>query len=189
MKQIDLFSPGKRSRIKTKKDLIKRRKYYGGSLCYRKVERPLDPNKAVHVTMRSVVCTKGITLRKHTAGINKYILKFSEKFAVRVYKHSVNSNHIHIVMRVKDRKQFVDFIRALSGSIALKMKLKYNIVQDFWQERPFTRLVSWGRDFQNVCKYIFKNFKETVGFINYTPRTNRYTVIEKLVKAPVCNST
>lgn len=187
MNQYHLLPNSKRSKIKTKKALVERRKYYGGSLNYRKVKRPLNTNKAIHLTMRSDVCTKGVSLRKHTAGINKYIFKFSERFGVRVYKHSINSNHVHLVMRVKDRGQYIEFIRALSGAIALKMKLQYKIAQQFWQERPFTRLVSWGRDFQTVCKYIMKNFKETVGFVDYTPRMNRYTVIDRL--AEKCNST
>jgi RNase P protein component len=31
----------------------------------------------------------------------------------------------------------------------------------FWDARPFTRLISWGRDFKNVARYIGINATET----------------------------
>jgi hypothetical protein len=33
----------------------------------------------------------------------------------------------------------------------------------FWDQRPFTRLVSLGRDFTHVCRYIALNSTETFG--------------------------
>lgn len=47
--------------------------------------------------------------------------------------------------------------------------------QAFWQFRPFTRVMYWGKDFKGSCSYLLKNTLEAIGFIQYTKRnTNRY---------------
>ncbi len=156
------------------------KRLYGGSLQYRKLERPLSTTKAVHLTIRSKACKNGISLRSETSAINKHIFTFSESFGLKVYKHAINSNHIHLVIRIKDRRQYNGFIRALTGTIALKFKMKCKTT-NFWDLRPFTRLVNWGRDFQRVCNYITKNFKEAVGYLPYSPRSNIYTFLDQFV--------
>ena len=40
----------------------------------------------------------------------------------------------------------------------------------FWQTRIYTRIVSWGRDFRAVIKYIIQNTKEALGLIPYQER-------------------
>ncbi len=46
--------------------------------------------------------------------------------------------------------------------------------QRFWQFRPFSRVMSWGRDFKNGCEYVVQNTLEALGFIPYKPRRNHY---------------
>ena len=80
---------------------------------------------------------------------------------------------------MNDKNDLSRFLRAFSGAIALYFKLKYKLTT-FWKGRPFTRIVSWGRDFKNVCAYVVKNFKEVVGFVKYSPRnTKAYSFIEQ----------
>ena len=40
----------------------------------------------------------------------------------------------------------------------------------FWDARPFTRIVEWGRDFKNFGFYILQNTLEATGFMPYQPR-------------------
>ena len=35
--------------------------------------------------------------------------------------------------------------------------------ESFWDARPFSRLVSWGRDFKNVARYLMINVAESLG--------------------------
>lgn len=42
--------------------------------------------------------------------------------------------------------------------------------QQFFQFRPFTRMINWGRDFQNCGRYLRQNVLEAMGFIPYQPR-------------------
>ena len=46
--------------------------------------------------------------------------------------------------------------------------------QGFWQFRPFSRVVNWGRDFRNCTDYLKQNVLEALGFIPYTVRKNYY---------------
>jgi hypothetical protein len=38
--------------------------------------------------------------------------------------------------------------------------------QRFWSQRPFTRIVSWGKDFDSVLAYVKLNSLEALGFIS-----------------------
>jgi len=48
--------------------------------------------------------------------------------------------------------------------------------QAFWQFRPFTRILHWGKDFKTACDYLLKNTLEARGFIAYTPRKTKYGI-------------
>ena len=59
--------------------------------------------------------------------------------------------------------------------------------QGFWQFRPFSRVVNWGRDFKTCLKYLKQNVLEALGFIPYTTRRKYYA--KWLIKtAPDFNS-
>ncbi len=48
--------------------------------------------------------------------------------------------------------------------------------QRFWQFRPFSRALNWGRDYRGCCEYLVRNTLEAFGFIAYRPRgRDRYT--------------
>lgn len=52
--------------------------------------------------------------------------------------------------------------------------------QAFWQFRPFTRVMYWGKDFKDSCSYLLKNTLEAIGFIQYTKRKANYQYTKKL---------
>lgn len=43
----------------------------------------------------------------------------------------------------------------------------------FWQVRIYSRIVSWGREFAAVKKYILQNTLEAFGLVEYKPRRSR----------------
>ena len=47
--------------------------------------------------------------------------------------------------------------------------------QGFWEFRPFSRIVNWGRDFKNCVQYLKKNVLEALGFVPYKPRKDYYS--------------
>ena len=46
--------------------------------------------------------------------------------------------------------------------------------QKFFDFRPFTRILNWGKDFQACAKYLLQNILETTGFTSYKKRKNYY---------------
>ena len=47
--------------------------------------------------------------------------------------------------------------------------------QGFWEFRPFSRIVNWGRDFKTCVQYFKQNVLEALGFVPYKPRKDYYS--------------
>ena len=139
---------------------------FGGELNHkkRKSRRPLDPKKPLHIVLRAN-CDEPIFLHQDPL-INKVMLKWANRFAIKIYESSVNANHLHLLIGFKHRKLYQCFISALAGQIAQLLRMK-------WEFRPFTRIIEWGRDFKNACSYVIKNQKEAWGMITYEPRIKK----------------
>ncbi|MBC7465515.1 MAG: hypothetical protein H7256_05940, partial [Bdellovibrio sp.] len=128
---------------------------------------------------------------------------FALKFGVRIYRQAINSNHIHLLLKITNRVLYRAFIKAVSGKIAshvmgeqsfklfsqarqgLKaLNKEYGagdgsaerLSSSFWQFRPFSRLVNWGMDFKTCAKYLRQNVLEALGFAAYKPRKNNYQI-------------
>jgi len=46
-----------------------------------------------------------------------------------------------------------------------------NIKEKFWDQRPFTKILEWGRMHRAALKYLTQNMLEAIGFIPYQERT------------------
>lgn len=46
--------------------------------------------------------------------------------------------------------------------------------QGFWEYKPFSRIVNWGRDFKTCVSYLKQNTLEALGFVPYRARKNHY---------------
>jgi putative transposase len=139
-------------------------KSFGGELlkCKRKSRRPLDIKKSIHLVLRADITRSG-TLRKKLKHIDTTLLKYADKFGVRIYQRAIASNHIHAVIKVNHRHNYQYFVRAVTGVLAKTIHLK-------WILRPFTRIISWGSDLKNTIKYVIQNELEAAGLIAYKPR-------------------
>lgn len=96
------------------------------------------------------------------------MLRFAGKFRVKAYGVAVNHDHVHFVLKVPGRAEYIAFLRALTGAIARKFG------KGLWSLLPFTRVVAWGRDFRGVLSYLKKNREEASGARPYEPRVRRY---------------
>jgi REP element-mobilizing transposase RayT len=124
---------------------------FGGDLLKgkRKSKRPLHPKLPIHLVLRADTTKSGTLMRWET--LTKYhIKKWAHKFHVTVCERAIVGNHIHLLIKFPGRENYNNFVRALTGMLASKTKLK-------WLIRPFTRIVQKGRDFQHVTNYIIKN--------------------------------
>jgi REP element-mobilizing transposase RayT len=146
------------------------RPYFGGALemSPRKSIRPLSLRNPTHLVLKAKLC---FNLFKNKAHIQKIIMKQSKTFGVKVYGISIQRDHIHLNLKIFSRRMYKGFIRAVTGLIARKLKAK-----GIWKLRPFTRIVSWGKDFQILKTYILQNELEVRGLIPKQLRRSKYKI-------------
>ncbi len=110
---------------------------------------------------------------------------------------AIVSNHIHIIIKGRHRRDLQNFFRMVAGHIAQEILREFPILpierakkggapaeelkttktrekeNKFWQTRIYSRIVSWGREYLHVKKYVIQNTLEALGFIPYKIRKNK----------------
>ncbi len=105
---------------------------------------------------------------KRQKKIAKLLEDKAKQHGAKLYKYSVNSNHIHALIRFATRELQTAFLRDLTGTMAKRIKRAFKLKQ-LWDARPFTRIVK-SRVFKAIEAYIEKNQKEADGTWAYRPR-------------------
>ena len=169
--------------------LAKPSKQHGGSLAIgkRRSLRPLSPKLSLHITLKSSSAIGGRCLFRHKKMILAVMKKASRLFQVKVYNYAICGNHLHLLIKGKDRESLQNFFRVFAGHTAQNiLKLcplpkssggastqakgcKKN-QRKFWSYLLYSRIVSWGREFKTVVKYIDQNLLETFHIAAYQPR-------------------
>ena len=130
--------------------------------------------RAEHVVLRTRFSV--LRLKKNKPLISGLLFEGAEKFQVKIYNNSLNSNHIHLLLKAPSQKNLHDFLRFLAGQIAQRItgavRGKKNRFS-FWLKPVWRRIVYWGRDFLNLHQYIYQNQLETLGLIPYQPRLRK----------------
>ena len=146
---------------------------HGGSLSIgrRKNRRPLDVNKPIHLTLRSSQAIGPLSLRRFNGVIGSLAFALGVKWGVRIYSLNVNGNHLHLVIKIANRRCFQNFLRVFSGQISMKVrKADVRLDGKFWDFIPWTRIGEWGRAFKILKGYVHQNELEVTGVIPYQPR-------------------
>lgn len=101
-----------------KKDL----RHHGGGLLYgkRKSRRPLSTKEAIHIVLRSswAYGSNSFLLLKNKKDIERILLRVSQTYHVKVYRQAVVSNHLHLIIKISNSKNYKTFVRVLSSRIA-----------------------------------------------------------------------
>jgi putative transposase len=150
-------------------------KQFGGALLKgnAKVARPLSTKEPVHLVLKSAqaIGTKSMLHTYNVNKIDKIIRTHAKLCRIRIY-HLVNvGNHLHLVIKLDDRKEFSKFIKAITGLIArhvlnaqrgpaVESSTAARKKTQFWVARPFTRLIAWGRDYEYIKRYMKKNIND-----------------------------
>lgn len=139
--------------------------------------RPISTKNFLHVVLKSDIAKKTETydlrLTSKRAQVLKILKAKLHDYGIRIHSSAIASNHIHLLITVKSRKKYCQWIRRITGLIArliLDAEKGRASKMSFWTSRPFTRIVFWGRDLRAVMAYLERNALEAVGFIDYTPR-------------------
>ncbi len=154
-------------------------KYFGGSHLKNsnpKEKRPISTKRSMHLVLRSSMARHDYSLLKKDQIIRKIVSAQGRAFGVKVYKQANGGNHLHLIVLPRSRQAFQSFIRAISGLIArevLGAQRGNPQYIKFWDQRPYTRVLEWGKDFRKVSKYLVQNTLEALGFIDYQPRKQK----------------
>lgn len=153
-------------------------KHFGGDYLGKsnpKEKRPLSTKKAMHLVMRSSLAKGSQSFRRKDTEVFKIVQKQARQLGVKLYRYANGGNHLHLIILPLSRAAFNKFVRAISGLIARlflaaeRGRPSAKNIQ-FWDKRPFTRIIEWGSDFNKVCAYLLKNTLEAYGFVAYTAR-------------------
>jgi len=141
---------------------------------HRKLFRPLDPSKPLHLVFRSERARGAWSLRrfKHIEHIRKMTYELAGRNQVKVIQYANAGNHLHLLVHARDRDGFKRFTRTLTGLVARLVTgaKKGNAVGKFWDSLFFSRVVEWGRDYFTAKGYVLQNELEAEGLIPYKPR-------------------
>lgn len=167
-------------------------KQFGGAHLknsHAKVKRPITTNRSMHLVLRSTHAKGERSFLRRAQQIQQIVNHQARLNGVKVYKFANGGNHLHLVVLPRSRHAFNAFIRALSGIIArVVMSVERGVAGSsdtrarrskklraikFWDKRPFTRIIEWGRDYKKTCDYLLQNTLEALGFIPYQPRPRR----------------
>lgn len=148
------------------------KKIFGGSLLKNsnpKEKRPVSTKHPMHIVLRSSHTYGGRSFlsKKNRHAIDGILKRQSKKWGIRLYRYENVGNHIHILLRTSHRVCLNGFLRSVAGLIArhvLGAERGNAKSIKFWCARPFSRIVSWGRDYKSVLRYFEKNQLQALGF-------------------------
>ncbi len=173
-KQLDFFS---------KLSVFAARKEFGGSMLksHPKCKRPHSKNNFMHIVLKSQYRPQIISFRdaRYLQRIQKILIEKAKFFHVSLEQFSINTTHIHLLIRAKSRAQYIAFLKTITALIpriiGAAKKGSPSMYKNLWEARPFSRIVSWGREKVRVALYIEQNFHEATGFSPYKPRRKTST--------------
>ena len=141
---------------------------FGGSLLKgrRKSIRPLSTRVPIHLVLRSENKRAYKALAYGSNTNRKILCVVAKRFQIRILDVVFNHNHVHLVIRIPSRESYNGFIRLLTSRLAQFAKLKKG---ELFRFRPYTRLLSWGREMKTISNYMKKNYVEAIGSIEVLP--------------------
>lgn len=137
------------------------KKDFGGSLLLgkRKTQRPLSFKKPMHFVLKSSKAKGVLSFVNYRWEIEKLIRAQSEAQGIKIYDMAVNFNHIHILLQLPNKESYQKWIRLLPAGIVKILKTE----QNFFDQRPYSKIVEWGPQFENALNYQLVNQMEIVG--------------------------
>lgn len=150
-------------------------KSFGGSLLRgkRKTARTLSTKKPIHLIFK----TSGRKFfNPGNTSLERIIHEHASKYKIKIYRLSLNWSHFHMIIQLPSRSAYNAFVRTLAAAIVRKVSKYFGeSLKGIFDLRPFTRILEWGRDFQNVMGYHDLNDLEARGYVKRPKKTDKNT--------------
>lgn len=135
--------------------------------------RPIAAKTPIHVVMRSPMAKGHLSLLFFDKEISKILNKHSKKLGIRIYDLANAGNHLHFICYLPRQSSSKVFIRSGTGLIArlaLGAERGRGLGAKFWEGRPWTRILMWGKAYSAAKNYLGLNKIEALGFSRSTAR-------------------
>jgi len=142
------------------------KKDFGGSLLQgkRKSARPLSTKQPIHLVLKS---THSRPFHPNSRKLEKIFRAQASRYGIKIYDLALNWSHIHALITIPSRQAYQAFIRTLTAAIVRTIsKLTGQSLKGLFDLRPFTRILSWGREFTSVRGYLELNQMEALGLVS-----------------------
>ncbi|MEO5668811.1 MAG: hypothetical protein ABIR96_12185 [Bdellovibrionota bacterium] len=175
---------------------------FGGSLLrksHAKTKRPFSKKLAIHIVLRSSQAKNAKSFLRQGRRVDTILMDEAAKRSVKLHGAANAGNHLHPLVQAPSREGLNAFMRSVSGRIAmlvtgtrkgkpLQSLGAEELLVKFWDQRPFSRLVSLGRDFLNTLSYISLNSTESAGVTRNNARTMFREIRERLKRGEMPRS-
>lgn len=151
MKQLKLFKESTKSA-------------FGGSLLknsHAKSARPFSAKASMHIVLKA----NKYCLKHYDRRTEHIIEGQARQHYIKIYNLKNVGNHIHLVIKAKNHDLLKSFLRAVCGLIPRMLKQK-----SIWQQRPFSRIVKWGKAYRSLQYYMSLNQYESLGYSRWQAR-------------------
>ncbi|MEO5667153.1 MAG: transposase [Bdellovibrionota bacterium] len=161
--------------------------------------RPFSKKLAIHIVLRSSQAKDAKSFLRQGRRVDAILMDEASKRSVKLHGAANAGNHLHLLVQAPSREYLNAFMRAVSGRIAMLVTgtrkgkplhargaEKLNV--KFWDQRPFSRLVSRGRDFLNTLSYISLNLTESAGVTRNNARAIFREIRERLERGEIARS-
>ncbi len=131
---------------------------FGGDLLkksHAKVKRPYSPKMSMHVVLKA----RRSCLQHYDQRVESIIKRQACKHCIKIYDLVNVGNHIHMVIQTHRKELLSNFLRAVTGLISRKLQ-----AVKLWMQRPFSRIVRWGRAFTTIKNYMTINKYQAQGY-------------------------
>jgi REP element-mobilizing transposase RayT len=138
-------------------------KTHGGILTKgkRKIRRPLDTQKPLHLVMRSSKARGELNFLKvqNRTKVENIVRKQAAKFGIRIASFANVGNHLHLLLRISNRKGFQAFLKSTTALIAraVTKARKGNPFGKFWDTLAYTRILTSSKELAVASKYLRAN--------------------------------
>ena len=150
-----------KSFFNSKSEFSKSRISHGGDACgRRKVFRPLDRKRALHITLKSSHAKGRLSLLAPRLVVASVINEQAVKSQVTLHRIENMGNHIHMLVSFKSRELMQRFLRVVTGLIARAVtgaRKGKAFGKRFWDHLAHTRIVTSRKDFVKLTNYFDKN--------------------------------
>jgi REP element-mobilizing transposase RayT len=114
--------------------------------------------------------------KSNETAVAEEVEKAARRFDVKIHERATVGTHVHLLVRARQRESLQHFLRVIGGRIAQRVtgaRKGRPCPEGFWDEIAYSRLLTWGPDFQNVRRYIEQNLFETMGLVSFGDRPRR----------------